>query len=133
MGHCHVLRKNWKKARRHAKKGKAKRGKKPKKENKVAFASLDTYYLSLSCSLVDIGATLLSSPWQRPLVMLLSSAQTQELSRQITVNKQYGPASNWKKARRHAKKGKAKKKKQAKGRKRGKWGGQVLSGSFELR
>ena len=68
------------------KKRKGKKGKKPKKENKVAFASLDTYYLSLSCSLVDIGATLLSSPWQRPLVMLLSSAQTQQLSRQITAN-----------------------------------------------
>ena len=103
MGHWHALRKNWKKARRHAKKGKAKRGKQPMKENKVAFASFDTYYFIFSCSLEDIGATLLSSPWQQPLVMLPSPAQTQQLSRQITVNKQHGPAANWKKARRHAK------------------------------
>ena len=59
----------------------------------MAFASFDTYYFLLSCSLQDIGATLLSTPWQQPLVMLLSLAQTQELSRQVTANKQHGPAS----------------------------------------
>ena len=73
----------------------------------MAFASFDTYYFLLSCSLQGIGATLLSTPWQQPLVMLLSLAQTQQLSRQVTANKQHGPTSNWKKARRHAKKGKA--------------------------
>ena len=77
----------------------------------MAFASFDTYYFLLSCSLQDIGAALLSSPWQQPLVMLPSPAQTQELSRQITANKQHGSASNWKRARRHAKKGKAKREK----------------------
>ena len=108
----------------------------------MAFASFDTYYFLLSCSLQDIGATLLSSPWQQPLVMLPSPAQTQELSRQITANKQHGSASNrtrahdmpkwegkkremkafasasnWKKARDMPKNGKAK---SQKGQKKGK-------------
>ena len=83
------------------KKGKAKRG----RWHLPVLTSTISYFLAAFRT--SEPHSCLSLPWQQPLVMLPSPVQ-KELSRQMTANTQHGPASNWKKARRHAEKGKAK-------------------------